>query len=740
MKLSLPRFNNLAVDHLDLGRVLVGEEADGPSTLRISDHQLRRHIYTIGSSGAGKSGFLQAIAFWNVLRSYPFLLLDPVGTLFTQVLRFIGALNLHLSLQERSQHPGWNAFKRRQREAFLRRFVVLDFTDPTLGAHAKGFGWRYNPLQPQDGLTASETVGDFLRCLERVVGDLVEMRRLQFLLRSVCTMLVELGGTTLRDVPDLLLMEAESVRDYVALLQRRRSEGRLSVPVRPTVVEQFMSGMFAAFSPKDRRDYISSSKHAISLFLTDPPTARFVSSPTSTISFSDIVNGGKTLLVRLPAALDHNTQRLLGAMILNRIQLVAERRSIEDVQAGRVPQFSCIVDEFHNYFTEHLTDAIARTRNVGLNFVVSHQSFDQFVTDEEKALLRAFKANASTQLYFRVGTDDAKIASADVFSPQGLRRKRIAVDETESHAVSWSRTKSQSITKTISEALGESSSQTVTFSVGENKSVSFQESKGVSRVQTTGITLTQGENWSRAEAHGSGTSVTITGSETITETQGVANSRSTTRGSTTDADGRMGSSLSTTIGETISHARALARGSSRADGVSETSSTTNSSGGSESTSVSRSLARGLTLTKGMTESLGRSATRSQARQVGESRTRTRGSSVGSSTAVQHGGTRTQGRTRKEELYTLEEETQLGAQELRAQPHRHAWVKLNESGGLRTALIRTHDIEQNFVTEVGGVDYVADFLRICRPPPAEPEPSDPLTLRLFDERRKDGGEP
>ena len=724
MKLALPPFSGLGRDRLDLGQVVgsVGTSARTVGeSLCMSNKLLAHHMYIIGQSGSGKTGLLQAIAAWNILRRYPFCLIDPVGSLFSWMVAFAGAANLHLALQERTGHEGWDAWKRRGREQYLRSFVVLDFGDTALR-------WRFNPLEPQDGLSTDEAVGDFLRCLERVVGDLAEMRRLQLLLRAVCTLLARMGGTTLRDVPDFLVMEADSVRDLIARLRVKRRAGGIRHEVRPDLIEQYMSEFFASTSHRERRDYVSSAMHAISLFLTDEATARFVSSPTSNISFSGIVNGGHNLLVRLPNALDLNTQKLLGALILNRIQLVAERRSIDDVRQGRVPPFSCIVDEFQNFFTSHFSEAIARVRNVGLNFVVSHQHSKQppFDTEEGQALLRAFKANASTHIYMRVGFDDAQDAAAVVFRPRGQMLQREEVELAESTAVSWARTVSDSVSRSISEAFADSASVTQTVSIGSTKSVGFSESNGVSQVKGASTTVTQGHNWSRAESHTTGNSVTITNSHTITEGEGRSDGRSFSTGSSTGPDGRMSSSLSRTISEVISRTRSLAKGQSHAVGESESESTSSSYGESESSSVGEPIANGLSLIKGTGETLASSRGNSRGKTSGRTHTRSRGLSASRATSIQSGGSHSRSQTTKRSYYSVDEEVSVRAYELAELPRRHAWVWFNDAAP-EAVMIRTHDIPQQFVTRVGRVDYIEDFLRIAAAPHPVPEP----TLRLAD---------
>lgn len=670
-----------------------------------------------GASGGGKSQFLKQILWANILRGYFTCAIDPVGSLVPPTLEFLGMLMLKLSLR----------MGEAMREAWARRFVVLDFTDGNIG------GRRYNPLEPQDGLSVEETVGDFLRCLERVIGDLVEMRRLQMVLRAVCTLVARLGGTTLRDVVDFLCMDTEDIHAYLRRLEERRSSGRLSTAVRPDLVHQYMAQFFANTSGRERRELVQSSINALSIFLTDAVAARFVSSSTGNVSFSEIVNDGRWLLVHLPAGLDLNTQKVLGAMIVNRIQLVAERRSSADVESGRVPPFSLMVDEFQTMMGRHWAEAIARVRNKGLNLIVSHQACTQppFETAEGQSLLRSIEANASTHVYFRLHIDDAERAAVSVFRPRGHRLKRDEVQVSETRSVSWAETVSKSVTRSISEAFGESIGVSRTVSVGASKTVGFSEANGVSRVETNSMSLARGDNWTRATSKATGMTVTVTASETVVEGHGKSRGHSHGHSSGVDHEA---SSFSNAVSSVVSHSKALAEGRSIGKSVNETSSS--SEGGSETSTSANSIARGLSKVKSCMDSLARSVSVADALQQTRSRTVTNARSTGHSIGQQKGGSYSRATTRIREYYSVQEEAQIRAYELSELPRREAWVWINDA---ETASfhIRTHDVPQSFATKLGGRDFVAEFLDIANAAATSEEPDASLSERALRGRRRTG---
>lgn len=680
-----------------------------------------------GVSGGGKSQFLKQL-LWAMIRCGMFFCaIDPVGSLVVPTLDFLGAMMLKLFLREQTPYAGWNTARERARVAWARRFVVLDFTDPNVG------GWRYNPLEVMDGLSVDETVGDFLRSLERVIGGLVEMRRLQLVLRSVLTLVARLGGTTLRDALEFLCMDTESIHDYLRRLEERRSQGRIVQPVRPDLVHMYMAQFFANTSGRERRELVQSAWNALSIFLSDAVTARFLSAPKSNVSFSEIVNEGRWMLVHLPQGLDLNTQRVLGAMIVNRIQLVAERRSSEDVESGRVPQFVLLVDEFQTMMTQEWAEAIARVRNKKLSLVLSHQSSTQppFETREGQSLLRSIEANASTHVYFRLHMDDAERAAIPVFRPRGHRLKREEVQVSETTTSSWAETVSKSVTRSISEAFGESVGSSSTISIGQSRSVGFSRSNGVTRVETDTHSLARGDNWSRATNKSDGATITITESETVVE--GKGKSRGYTRGKSSSVD-HAASSLSKAISTVVSHSESVAMGRSGSRAQTSSEGSSSSEGGSQTTTSGRSIACGLSAVKSCMDSLARSVSVAEAIQRNYSRSMTESIGVGYGVARQRGGSQSRATTRIREYYSVDEEARIRAYELAELPRRHAWVWLNEADSA-AYLIKTHDIPQAFVTTLGSRDFKKEFLSIAAAPGTSREPAESLIERALAGRRR-----
>ncbi|MCB9717018.1 MAG: hypothetical protein H6712_24390 [Myxococcales bacterium] len=768
-----PDSSNAGKPGLPLGETPGGRRLEIPLT------QLHRHVLVSGVSGCGKSSLLESMIrslAESILAGHHWGLavLDPIGEVFTWMQAYLSERALRQHLIEQAAPPALRTMLRQRRQTQHARTIFLDLSDPDCG------GWRFNPLERQGGLSVAEAVGDLLRVIERIVGDLTEMRRLQTVLRAIFSVLVETGEATLRDAVDLLCLDCESLRDYLDRLEARQAEGRLRVHVRPSLVQVYLREFFASTSSRERRELVQSSLNLLSVFLADERAAVFLGSPRSNLDLERLVNGGGMCFIHVPAGIDLNTQRVLGAMLVNRIELICRRRPVPLVKAGHLPAFSLFVDEFQSFVSPEWSQTIAQMRNYRLNLILSYQfSLQRGLGDtpEGLALLRTVRANASTQIIMRQALEpDAKEAAEMLFRPEGLRLKREAIDTSVSLTRSNSHSHSASLTRSQSLALGHSESTSLTLALGEGRTASFSESQGVSRVESEGLSISVGKSWSRCVSKTAG--VAVTQSEGTTEVEGVSqalgasrsegNSTSTSQGDSSSAGTFEGQSLSLAMGpeagllpagassghqgrtrggssshslsrssstaqslsravsSVITSSRSLARSHSRGRTESRSTGLSLSTGGSETETRSRALARGLSQVESVCQALSRTLTRSIGQSQGRSITHTHGRAEAHSTGHTEGRSEGLTQTRRRELYSVQEEISLRAYELASLPARHAWVL--QSGTEATA-IRTLDVPQAFETRLGTLDGEALLRQWTAPPPASPEPTEPVHERL-----------
>ncbi len=717
---------------------------------------------------------LQHIIRQDIRRGYDGLaVIDLVGgELVPSTVAWLGELHKELTIRARTPYPVINEKIRRTRDRIASRVIVLDFT-------REDCPFFFNPLEQTNGLTAADCSGDVLGCFARATqGNLDEQLRRQLNLRACFSLTSELGGT-LYDSAMLLLKNDDEIHGYLDYLWKRaEASGR-----RPKLefVKDYLTQFFCATSGKERRDLVASSWTAMNVFLSDERVRRFVSVPKGNLDFDAIVNGGRYLLVRLPQG-DLNTQSVLGSMIVNRIKTTCRSRSLEQ----RKRDFSLIVDEFHLLFSPEWAEEIATVRNYGLNLILSHQNESQLLSDNgSRKFLEAVTSNTETQVFFRLGAEEAFRVAYSVFRPRGQRKKLEYTESTESEQTTQGKSVTRSIGLAIGKALGRSKG--VSFSLGSGHTVSFSESDGISRavVEGLGLSFSQGRNWSQCVSESDGVIVTQSGSETFVEGVGkgkvdsrsegessstgeshgtanghsegeasfysfsdgqslsyggldagfaglhTANQENSGRGSSSNSgkshsdvhttQETQGRHLSRAIANVVSGSRSLAKSKGQSSGVSHSTTRSEGTGGSETETTSRSLAKSLGYVKNYCRSMGESISRTQARTQAETETDSKTVTRGVSVARQESTAKGRSKSFKKSFYSVDEEARVRSYEFMELPFRHAIVYSRETG--KVSRIRTHDIAFGFDLFLGGVDYGTDFVRRALPKPVElPEKS------------------
>ncbi|MDD9944224.1 MAG: hypothetical protein OXU20_24490 [Myxococcales bacterium] len=773
---------------LELASVVrpVGATSSAPPVVSVSLRQLRKHMYLQGLSGYGKTELLKLIVMQLVMLGVGFTIVDGVGALVPFVADLMGTLNLRMWADGRQGGCGWKKIKDDARHALLRRFIVV----------RPGDGWTWHPLKLDDGLTAGEIAGDVIRLLERVFEqDVDSMRRLQTLFRCIITVLAEQGGTTLFDMVHFLCFDTDEVQEYLERLEEKRSAGELPVsPQRLDLV--YLNTFFAETTAKERRELASSSMHALNSFLSDRRVAEFLGSPEGNLpSFTDIVQKKMFMAVELPAGgADPRTPKVLGALIVNRLQLVAEARSVDAVKSGEAPLHVLIADEFQNFFSKQWAEAAARVRNKGLALVVSHQTPDQPPFNEDPSLLQAFKDNCSTHVYFRCSYEAAKDAAGPIFQPKGDLLKREYDEVTESVSESWARTEAESISRQVSEAFSSSEALSWSISLGEGRTLSWGYANGISRVETESLSLSWSDSWAQAVSRSEGWTATVARSRAVSQSGGMAegtsraegtgSSEGTSDGSVTalssgqassfimnkgtshaldpasialgmHASSGAGHASSSSSGENhanshsshqsvsrslmngishvVSSASTLTLGKTKSKGKSGSVSRSDTVGGNRSRGVSRAVAEGLSQVESHGNAQATTITRGLTRQQSSGRTRTQARTTGQTTSRQEGGSKSRSVTRKREFYSVQEQLLIHAQEMANLSSRRVLISI--SGDEPQAYeARTLDVPQNLMTKLGRRDFTREALEIAAPRPAVPPPSDTPLDRLRAERR------
>src|ERR1017187_5247348 len=235
--------------------ILLGHNASGrPVELSAEDRET--HMHVIGSSGSGKSKFLEQMMRGDLANGQGFCLIDPHGSLYTDVLRYCA-------------HKVLN-----------RDVVLLNLSDPS---QIIGF----NPFKKALDGDVSVQVDRRIRATLHAwgVANADQTPTLERTLRLIFTTLLEVN---------LSFHQAQHLINFQAGEIRKQLIGKLSSALIRQEWEELV-----ALRPKDWRAEMLSAKNRLFRLLTSETLARFLNAASGGIDLAEIIERGKILLVNL---------------------------------------------------------------------------------------------------------------------------------------------------------------------------------------------------------------------------------------------------------------------------------------------------------------------------------------------------------------------------------------------------------------------------------------------------------
>ncbi len=319
----------------------LGQDALG-RRVEISGEDRRAHMHVIGSTGSGKSKFLEWLIRQDLKSGQGFCLIDPHGTLYRDVLDYCA------------------------HRVIKRDIILLNLSDPR---HVVGF----NPFRRAKSADVSVQVDRRIIATMHAwnVKNSDNTPTLERTLRLIYTMLIE-QNLSFQQAEDLVDFNAREIREK---LIRNVKSGLIQKEWQELQQLRF----------RDWRDEVLSAKNKLFRLLTSTTLSRFFNPAENSIDLSEIIENGKVLLVNL-AASDHlssENARVFGAVLVNEFFEVAKRR---DTRKSLRP-FYLYLDEFQNFVSMDITALLAEVRKFKLFAVLAHQRFGQLEEDLADAVL-----------------------------------------------------------------------------------------------------------------------------------------------------------------------------------------------------------------------------------------------------------------------------------------------------------------------------------------------------------------
>ncbi len=314
--------------------LLLGYAADG-KPIRLTSEERRLHTHIIGSSGSGKSKFMEWLMRGDLRNRQGFCLIDPHGELYNIVSGYL------------AQHM------------LDREIILLNLSSPET---VIGF----NPFQRAPEGDVSVQVDRRISATMHAwnVEDTDQTPTLARTLRLIYTVVLE-QNLGLPQVQHLIDFNAKQIRAHLV-------EGLSSTLIQKEWRE------LQSLEAKDWRNETLSARNRLFKFLTSKSLARFMGVPGRSINLGEVMDQGKVLLVNL-APSDHlssDNARAFGALLVNEFFECALRRRKDAL--GRDPKpYYLYLDEFANFVSLDIADMLDQVRKFGLFMVLAHQRFGQ---------------------------------------------------------------------------------------------------------------------------------------------------------------------------------------------------------------------------------------------------------------------------------------------------------------------------------------------------------------------------
>ena len=325
----------------------------------------RRHFYTIGKTGMGKSNLMENMAIQDIQNGNGIAYVDPHGEGAEKLLDYIP--------------------KERIKDVIFFNPADLDF--PIAFNVMEKVDFRYRHL----------VAGGLMAVFKKVWPD-VWSARMEYILSNAILALLEYPDSTLLGVNRML-----SDPEY-----RARVVGQVKDPI----VKAFWSVEFARYSQKYETEATAAIQNKVGQFVSNALIRNVIVQVESTVNMRKIMDEGKILILDLSKGrIGEDNSRLLGALLITKIQLAAMSRV--DIPEAERHDFYLYVDEFQNFATESFASILSEARKYRLNLIVGHQ----YITQMDEIVRDAVFGNVGTMAVFRVGAEDAEFLERE-FSPE----------------------------------------------------------------------------------------------------------------------------------------------------------------------------------------------------------------------------------------------------------------------------------------------------------------------------------
>ncbi len=324
----------------------------------------RRHIYTIGKTGTGKTTMLENMVMSDIYSGKGVGVVDPHGDLIERIINFIP--------------------ENRQDDVII--------FDPADREYPVGFNLLENVDPDMKSIVASGLIGIFKKIWAESWGP-----RLEYILRNTILALLDYPGSTMLGI--------------LKMLSDPNFRARVVEKIEDPVIRDFWEKEFEGYSDNFRAEAISPIQNKVGQFMSSITMRNILSQEQSSFTMQEIMDKQKIILINLSKGkIGEDNSALLGAMLITKIQLTAMQRVY--IPESKRKDFYLYVDEFQNFATEAFASILSEARKYRLNLILANQ----YIAQIPEVVKEAIFGNIGTIITFRVGPSDVDILTKE-FSP-----------------------------------------------------------------------------------------------------------------------------------------------------------------------------------------------------------------------------------------------------------------------------------------------------------------------------------
>jgi hypothetical protein len=344
--------------------------------VRLKADDRRRHLYTIGMTGTGKSTFFESMILQDIREGRGVAYFDPHGEAVEHILERIP--------KERAEDV-----------------IVFDPADRDRPFGLNLLEWK---TPEQKDFLVQETVQIFYKLFDPNAQGFIGPQFEHWMRNAALTLMESPGGGTLIEIPRLFVDDAYRAQKIAA--------------VQDPVVKSFWEKQLAKTADFHKSEMYNYFISKFGRFMTNDLMRNIMGQTKSSFDLQEIMDQKKILLVNLSKGrVGEVNSNLLGMILVARMFTAALAR--QEVPLEERADFYLYVDEFQNFATETFTAILSEARKYRLNLSITNQ----YIAQLPEAIRDAVIGNVGTQVAFRIGVPDAEFMAhefAPVFNENDL--------------------------------------------------------------------------------------------------------------------------------------------------------------------------------------------------------------------------------------------------------------------------------------------------------------------------------